>query len=88
MQRIYKIFDEMKILISNDDGYQAPGIHALARVMSGFGEVTVVAPKYHQSAMSMAVDLGFKKLAFKELGRRTGKLREIRPRIHVPEPGP
>lgn len=57
----------MKILISNDDGYQAPGIHALARVMSEFGEVTVVAPKYHQSAMSMAVDLGFKKLAFKEL---------------------
>jgi len=57
----------MKILISNDDGYQAPGIHALARVMSRFGEVTVVAPKYHQSAMSMAVDLGFKKLAYKEL---------------------
>ncbi|MBR1705498.1 MAG: 5'/3'-nucleotidase SurE [Bacteroidales bacterium] len=57
----------MRILISNDDGYKAAGIHALARVMAGFGEVTVVAPKYHQSAMSMAVSLGMKKLAYKEL---------------------
>ena len=45
----------MRILISNDDGYKAGGIHALARIMAEFGEVTVVAPKYHQSAMSMAV---------------------------------
>ena len=57
----------MKILISNDDGYRAGGIHALARVMSSFGEVTVVAPKYHQSAMSMAVSLGMKRLAHKAL---------------------
>ena len=48
----------MRILISNDDGYKAGGIHALARVMAEFGEVTVVAPKFHQSAMSMAVSLG------------------------------
>ena len=45
----------MRILISNDDGYKARGIHALARVMAQFGEVTVVAPKFHQSAMSMAL---------------------------------
>ena len=57
----------MKILISNDDGYRAGGIHALARIMSQFGEVTVVAPKYHQSAMSMAVSLGMKRLAYREL---------------------
>ena len=36
----------MRILISNDDGYKAGGIHALARVMARFGEVTVVAPMY------------------------------------------
>lgn len=57
----------MKILLSNDDGYTARGIHVLARIMSEFGEVTVVAPKYHQSAMSMAVSLGLKKLAAKDL---------------------
>ena len=57
----------MRILISNDDGYKAGGIHALARVMADFGEVTVVAPKHHQSAMSMAVSLGMKRLAHKAL---------------------
>lgn len=57
----------MRILLSNDDGYKAGGIHALARIMAGFGEVTVVAPKHHQSAMSMAVSLGLKKLAYKSL---------------------
>ena len=57
----------MKILLSNDDGYKAGGIHALADIMSQFGEVTVVAPKFHQSAMSMAVSLGHKRLAYKAL---------------------
>lgn len=57
----------MKILISNDDGYKAAGIHVLARVMSQFGDVTVVAPKFHQSAMSTAVSLGVKQLAYKDL---------------------
>ena len=57
----------MRILISNDDGYKAGGIHTLARIMDSFGEVTVVAPKFHQSAMSMAVSLGIKRLAYKDL---------------------
>jgi 5'-nucleotidase len=57
----------MRILLSNDDGYKAAGIHVLARVMSRFGDVTVVAPKYHQSAMSIAVSLGVKQLAYKDL---------------------
>ena len=57
----------MNILISNDDGYKAKGIHVLARVMARFGEVTVVAPKFHQSAMSTAVSLGVKQLAYKDL---------------------
>ncbi len=57
----------MKILICNDDGYKAKGIHALARIMEPFGELTVVAPKFHQSAMSMAVSLGVKQLAYKDL---------------------
>ena len=57
----------MKILLCNDDGYKAAGIHALARIMAQFGEVTVVAPKFHQSATSMAVSLGVKQLAYKDL---------------------
>ena len=57
----------MKILLCNDDGYKARGIHVLAQIMSGFGDVTVVAPKFHQSAMSSAVSLGVKQLAYKDL---------------------
>ena len=57
----------MTILLSNDDGYKAEGIHVLARVMARFGDVTVVAPKFHQSAMSTAVSLGVKQLAYKDL---------------------
>ena len=33
-----------KILVTNDDGIDAPGIAALAKVAEAFGEVTVVAP--------------------------------------------
>lgn len=58
----------MRILITNDDGYQAKGIKVLADIMKKYGEVTVIAPKTHQSGMSMAVSLGFKQIAHKELG--------------------
>lgn len=58
----------MKILLVNDDGYDAKGIRVLARIMKPFGEVTAVCPKYHQSGMSMAVDLGMKPVAVKDLG--------------------
>ena len=61
----------MKILLSNDDGYKAEGIHVLARVMAEFGEVTVVSPKFPQSAMSMAVSLGRRKLSYKPLPKLT-----------------
>lgn len=40
----------MHILVSNDDGVNAPGIAALAEAMLPFGKVTVVAPKENQSA--------------------------------------
>ena len=35
----------MKILVSNDDGYFAPGITLLAEALRQLGEVTVVAPE-------------------------------------------
>ena len=58
----------MRILITNDDGYQAKGIHVLVNIMKKFGHVTVIAPKTHQSGMSMAVSLGFKQIAHKNFG--------------------
>lgn len=59
----------MRILITNDDSYKAKGIGAIADIMQRFGEVTVVAPKKPQSGMSMAISIGFRQLAFKELSR-------------------
>lgn len=47
----------MRILLSNDDGYQAPGIQALARALSAFAEVEVVAPEHNNSAKSNALTL-------------------------------
>ena len=58
----------MHILITNDDGYQAKGIQALVDIMRQYGKVTVIAPKKHQSGMSMAVSLGFKQIAHKCFG--------------------
>ena len=57
----------MEIFITNDDGFQAKGIKVLTEIMRQFGSVTVIAPKYHQSGMSMAVSLGLKQIAYKEL---------------------
>ncbi len=47
----------MKILISNDDGYQAPGILALYEALKDLGEVEVVAPEHNNSAKSNALTL-------------------------------
>jgi len=47
----------MKILISNDDGYLAPGIQALAEACQKFAEVTVVAPDSNRSGASNALTL-------------------------------
>lgn len=58
----------MRILITNDDGYNAKGIRTVAQIMKAFGEVNVVGPKRHQSGMGLAVDLGLKQLAYKDLG--------------------
>jgi 5'-nucleotidase len=46
---------DMRILISNDDGIYSPGIMALAKVASRFGEVRIVAPDVEQSSMGHAI---------------------------------
>ncbi len=45
----------MRILVTNDDGIYSPGIAALARIASKFGEVRVVAPDVEQSSMGHAI---------------------------------
>jgi 5'-nucleotidase len=47
----------MHILVSNDDGYLAPGLRALADAMRPFGEVTVVAPEQNCSGASNSLTL-------------------------------
>ena len=47
----------MKILISNDDGYLAPGIAALAEALAAIAEVVVVAPESNRSGSSNALTL-------------------------------
>jgi 5'-nucleotidase len=45
----------MRILVTNDDGIYSPGIAALAKVASRFGEVRIVAPDVEQSSMGHAI---------------------------------
>ena len=47
----------VKILISNDDGYRAPGIVALANELSEVAEVTIVAPERNRSGASNSLTL-------------------------------
>jgi len=45
------------ILLSNDDGVRAPGIQALAEVLSDLGELILAAPDRERSAASHAISL-------------------------------
>jgi 5'-nucleotidase len=47
----------VRILVTNDDGYDAPGIIALSRALGSLGEVTIVAPATEMSASSHSLTL-------------------------------
>ena len=47
----------MRILLSNDDGYFAPGLAALAKTLAPLGEITVVAPERNRSGASNSLTL-------------------------------
>ncbi len=47
-----------RILVTNDDGIAAPGLHSLVEALRPLGEVTVVAPAEERSAIGHAVSLG------------------------------
>jgi 5'-nucleotidase len=45
------------VLLSNDDGYAAPGLVALQRALGSFADVIVCAPETNQSATSHSLTL-------------------------------
>jgi 5'-nucleotidase len=47
----------MRILISNDDGYLAPGIIALADALAAVADIVVVAPEGNRSGASNSLSL-------------------------------
>lgn len=58
---------KMRILVTNDDGYQAAGLRALVGILRKYGDLTVIAPKKPQSGMSMALTMGHKPIAVKKI---------------------
>lgn len=58
----------MRLLLSNDDGYQADGLATLALSLADLAEITVVAPDRNQSGASHSLTL--------DLPLRVGKTRE------------
>lgn len=49
----------MNILVSNDDGYQAPGIICLVETLRQIAEITVVAPDRNRSGASNSLTLEY-----------------------------
>ncbi len=49
--------DPMRILLSNDDGYFAPGLAQLATSLADLGDITVVAPERNRSGASNSLTL-------------------------------
>ena len=60
----------MKILLTNDDGYDAPNIQALYKVLSQFHEVFIIAPAKNCSGMSAAISF-LKETEIKKLDDHT-----------------
>jgi len=59
----------MQILLSNDDGYFAPGIVLLAEILASLGEVTIVAPERDRSGSSNSLTLD-RPLTVRQAGER------------------
>ena len=58
-----------RILVTNDDGIQSPGLTILARALAKLGEVWVVAPDRERTAVAHAVTL-HKPLRVQQVGKR------------------
>lgn len=60
----------MRILVTNDDGIQSPGLEALVEALHAIGEVWVVAPDRERTAVAHAVTL-HKPLRVQRIAPRT-----------------
>lgn len=58
----------MKIVLTNDDGIEAPGLEALKKALDNVGEVIIVAPENGQSGISHRVTMR-EPITVKELGK-------------------
>ena len=47
----------MNILLTNDDGFQAPGIEILESILKSYGTVYVVAPQQGKSGASASLTI-------------------------------
>lgn len=47
----------MKIILTNDDGIDAPGLEALRKALETYGDVIIVAPEHGQSGISHRVTM-------------------------------
>jgi 5'-nucleotidase len=59
----------MKILLTNDDGFDAKGIKILFKRLQKYGDVTLVAPEHHMSGASMSRAF-WDKIEVKEQGEK------------------
>ena len=59
----------MHILLSNDDGYQAPGLKALFESTKQHGDITIVAPNENKSGASGSLTLS-KEITVRTSGKR------------------
>jgi 5'-nucleotidase len=66
-----------RILVTNDDGVQAPGLMALVKAMRQLGDVSVAAPSSNQSAS------GHKKTLFQDIPVERVTLRDGTPALSV-----
>lgn len=46
------------ILVTNDDGIDSPGLHALVEALDGLGTIQVIAPDRNRSAVARSITLG------------------------------
>jgi 5'-nucleotidase len=60
----------LNILVSNDDGIDAPGIYALVQELKKVADVTVIAPDKQQSAIGHAITMNYplRAIPFKKNG--------------------
>ncbi|MCW2928481.1 MAG: stationary-phase survival protein SurE [Thermoleophilia bacterium] len=50
--------DRPNILVTNDDGFDSPGLHAVVEALAPLGRVAVIAPDRNRSGVSRSITLG------------------------------